>query len=190
MHQAGEAPIGRVQRRRDILRDVLIGLAPRRWELLSPMPATAVEQAIDGWSKRRNMPGTWRLVNGPPRMSRDGDRIIIRPWPLRWDDIAVTVRAVPEGSVLAVQQSIRPGWAGVYGLLFGCLDLGPLLVLTSPGFTWSGDRPRWPLLLAWLLGSSYVLLRLLALWARRTQQRQFNYWLNESVGPIGLLSED
>jgi hypothetical protein len=185
VRQAREATTGPAPR----WRDVLVGLSPRRWELWVPMPAAAVEQAIDGWSTRRAMPGTWRLINGPPRLSRDGDRFVIRPWPLRWDLLEVVVRSVPEGSVVSVRQSIRPRFAIAYAVLFGW-ELAPVVVVLSPTFAGSVGAARVALSAAWALGSGYLLLRLLAAWARRVQQRQFNYWLSESLGSIDLFVHD
>lgn len=132
------------------------------------------------------MPGTWRLVNGPPRVQPDGNRFLIHPAPraLRWDRFCVTVWKQSAGTLIEVEQRIHRLAAAVYGLLIG-LYVADWVLFLPPELgaeIRTGDPAHASVALVEVLGLVYVVLRLLSLWARSVQQGQFTYWLQVTAG--------
>ena len=160
--------------------DRLVGLGPRRWQMVSPMPLAEVGQTISSWSRRARMPEASRLW-GPPSVRRSANRLTIRPSPrvLRWDSFEVTLHEGPTSTVIEIEQHIHPAAAVIYGLLWSLgtssavLYWAPQLISSIPGL-----RHVTPLVEALLLCLG---LRLAVASARRSQRGQFAHWLETTV---------
>jgi hypothetical protein len=160
------------------LRKLVSGMGTWRWRTMTALPAAQVQRSIADWAESAV---TSRRTGIPPvRRHRDGALYLRRPlW--RWGDhFRLSIQPASTGTVIQVQQRFYP--PAVVSNAIVALYVGG--ALTGNPFThglWT--RSPQTRLAMWVLSGVLACLafRLGTELLRRSDRRDFGYWLSLSV---------
>jgi hypothetical protein len=175
---AGRVPQDAAVTRSRRVRDLVLGMGTWRWRATTALPAAQVERNIADWaepavpSRRTKIP--------PVRRHRDGALYVRRAlW--RWGDhFRLAVQPASTGTVIQVEQRFYP--PAVVSNAIVALYLGGALT-GSPFLHGLWTRSPQTRLAGWVLTGVLACLafRLGTELLRRSDRRDFGYWLSLSV---------
>jgi hypothetical protein len=165
------------------LRKLVSGMGTWRWRTMTALPAAQVERSIADWAESAV---TSRRTGIPPvRRHRDGALYVRRPlW--RWGDhFRLTIQPGSTGTVIQVEQRFYP--PAVVSNAIVALYAGGALT-GNPFIHGLWTRSPQTRLAMWVLSGVLACLafRLGTELLRRSDRRDFGYWLSLSVrAPTG-----